>query len=252
MIIKAEGVVLSQRNYRDSEKYLTILTKEYGLIETAFRVFGQVKRAAYQSLGVCGYYRFDLFVNKNRYSVNAIEKIEDFFGLRYDVEKLALAGYFCELTQSLVPPRELAWVYLRLLLNTLHLLEQDKRTQEFLKAVFELRVMAISGFMPNLVCCRSCCAYQKPNMYFLPLSGELVCSDCLDPMSREIKALVSPTVLNAMRYIIYKDFEQLYGFSLDKEPLRQLGTITEFYLLSRIEREFKSLDLYHQLHREEP
>lgn len=256
MIIKTQGVILSQRSYRDNEKYLTILTKDCGLIEARIRVFGQIKRTIFQSICPPGYYKMDLFVSKQMYyTVDTIEKIEDFFTLRYDVEKLALAGYFCELTQALVPAKEHVWVYLRLLLNTLYLLEQEKRIPLFLKAVFELRSLSISGFMPNLVCCRECCEYEQKQMYFLPLEGELICSDCMreHPAQRnDLPILLNKPVLSAMRYIIYKDFDKLFDFSLSPVYLKQLSQVTEYYMLTRLEKEFNSLVMYKQLKTEEP
>lgn len=40
-----------------------------------------------------------------------------FFGVRQDIEKLALASYFCELCIQAIPREEPAEEYLRLLLN---------------------------------------------------------------------------------------------------------------------------------------
>lgn len=249
MIIKTEGIILSQRSYRDSEKFLTILTRDQGLIEAKLRQFGQIKRSQFNLIAPPGYYRFDLFVLKQRYTVDAAEKIEDFFSLRYDVEKLALAGYLCELTQSLAPPREDARVYLRLLLNTLALLEQERRSPAFLKAVFELRALSLGGFMPDLVCCKHCCEFEGKKMYFLPFAGTLVCSDCL-PGSTEAGQLhipLAPPVLCAMRYILYKEEDRLFSFTLADKPLKQLGKLTEYYTLCHMENSrFPSLSLYNQ------
>lgn len=251
MVIKVKGMVLSQRSYRDSEKYLTILTKDYGLIEARIRVFGQIRRTVFQTVGPPGYYQFDLFTTKNRYTVDAVEPIEDFFDLRYDVEKVALASYLCELTQALIMPKDHADDTLRLLLNTLYLLAKGKRTPLFLKAVYEWRVMAINGFMPNLVCCRSCCEYEKKMMYFLPLDGELVCSDCMPHPLEEIQIQLSRPVLAAMRHIVYAELERLFQFRLSEENLRQLSKITEYYVKVKLEKELKSLALYQKLKTEE-
>lgn len=251
MMIKTDGIILSQRCYRDSEKFMTILTHELGLIEAHCKVFGQIKRTGFNSMGIFGFYRFDVFAGKHRYSVNTAEKIEDFYAIRYDVEKLALAGYFCELTQTLAPPKEHAWVYLRLLLNTLSFLEKGTRSMAFLKAVYELKALSIEGFMPNLVCCKECCEYNKPKMYFLPIRGELLCSDCMTEQFDQVRILVNKPVLRAMRYIIYKDIDELFNFSLEAEFLKQLGEVTEYYMLNKTEIEYNSLKMYKQLKTEE-
>ncbi len=72
------------------------------------------------------------------------------------MEKTSLAAYMGELAETLVPQGEPAQEYLSLMLNSLHLLETDQRTVDFIKPLFELRLLTMAGYMPDLVGCTCC------------------------------------------------------------------------------------------------
>ena len=50
---------------------------------------------------------------------------------------------------------------LRLILNSLYMIANDKRPTELVKCIFELRLMTISGYVPDLVCCRDCRCFRQ-------------------------------------------------------------------------------------------
>ena len=67
---------------------------------------------------------------------------------------------------------------LRLLLNTLHLLCKGTKPLVQIKAVFELRALSISGYMPNILACANCGTYETPVMYFDVDGGCIYCENC--------------------------------------------------------------------------
>lgn len=238
---------MSQRRYREQERYLTILTAKHGIVEARLRIFGQINRQNYNNISVMGYYQFDLFEQRQRYTVNAAEKIEDFYMLRNDAQHLALGEYFCELIDCLHPERFQTKATLQLLLNSLYLLMTQKRTPQFLKPVFELRSLSILGFMPDLVGCESCGAYNRPPMSFFPQEGVLLCSACAKKKGYKKHFVLMPSTLHAMRYILYKEDNSFYNFKLSAECLAQLGDVVEYYTILKTDRNFRSLTVFRQL-----
>ena len=159
MQITTYGMVLREKTIED-DRLLTILTKEYGVIFAYARGAKRLRGKLVSSTEQLCYSRFVLFKNKDRYSVDSAEADTIFFGVRQDIEKLALASYFCELCIQAIPREEPAEEYLRLLLNSLHFLENGKRSPLFLKPVFELRLLTLAGFMPDLLGCRECISFR--------------------------------------------------------------------------------------------
>ena len=58
---------------------------------------------------------------------------------------------------------------------------------------------------------------------------------------------VTPGLLEAMRYICLCDPKKLFSFRISPETLEQLGSLTEAYLTTQLERGFSALDFYKSL-----
>ena len=251
MHLKIAGIVLKQKKSIGEQKYLTLLTSQRGIIDVKLRIFGKINKNITRNVNVLGYYYFDIFDGNHGYIVDSAETIESFFNLRYCPEKLALAQYFCELTYLLVPSKQRALRHLKLLLNSLWLLEKDRYSRDFIKCVFELRLLSLSGYMPNLVGCKICCNYEKELMFYVPFQGELICSDCLENINQkhDIFKLTKP-VLYAMRYIIYKDDKDIFKFKINHDQLEYLSNLIEKIVLIFTEKELSTLKIYHQFNEE--
>jgi len=244
MRITTDGIVVRQKNFGEKDRLITLLSRDHGMI-TAFANGARSPRSPLaSSTELLTYSNFVLFEYKGRTTVDAASANQVFFGVRQDVELLALGTYLAQLCTEVLPEGEQDPQCLRLLLNSLYMLNEKKRTPDFIKPVFELRLLALSGFMPDLVACDVCGCYEHEKMYFLPAEGELRCGGCMT--GHEVGALsLAPGVLAAMRYILYSDFEKLFSFALPPEGLRQLSAVSERFLLAQLEREFPALSFYH-------
>ena len=112
-----------------------------------------------------------------------------------------------------------------------------------MKAVFGLRLLAMAGYMPDLVGCKVCGCYEAESMYFLPLTGDLMCGDCLGdaPPDEMVRLRLSPGVLAAMRHILYSEAGKVFNFTLSEEELRYLGDICEYYAIVQLDTRLSSL-----------
>lgn len=166
--------------------------------------------------------------------------------LRNDVEKLALAQYFCELLMELAPENSNADDFLRLALNSLYLLCKGDRSTVIIKSAFELRLLCLAGYMPDLVCCNGCQCYENENMFFLPQSGILVCGNCIGSYNeRRIQTGLGVTA--AMRHCVYADFPKLFSFTISEKGLDILEHSVEEYITQQLGKSFKTLAFYKQL-----
>jgi DNA repair protein RecO (recombination protein O) len=191
------------------------------------------------------YADFVLFKNRERHSVDHADAIRTFFGLRGEIERLSLASYFAELTAELAEKNS-AEAYLKLLLNTLHFLEKGSRSLAQLKALFELRILTLSGYMPNLVACRTCARYEAEIMQFSLREGDLLCPDCA-PGHEAGTTPLPPGGLAARRHLIYCEPEKLFRFTLSDEGMKLLGMVAEQYLQIQLEKTFPTLEFYRGL-----
>lgn len=248
MLITTDGLVIKQRAIDENDSVLTILTKELGVIYAYAKGARRLKSALLSSTELLCYSRFVLFKNRERYSVNNADINQVFFGVREDIEKLSLATYFAQLAGLVLPVEEPEEEALRLFLNCMHLLEKDKLPLGQIKAIFELRMITLCGFMPDLVGCAGCGCYEGQQMFFSPRGGEIVCNNCWNKASGPVLEL-SRSVLQAMRYIIYSDFSKLFSFALSEQSLDLLNQAAESYILAQVETGIPTLDFYKSLHK---
>ena len=161
------------------------------------------------------------------------------------MERLSLAQYFCELAGALAPQETEAGDFLRLMLNAMHFLCKGTRPNLLLKAIVEMRMLSLAGYMPNLICCAGCSCYEAEEMYFLPRSGLIYCGDCQRPSEPSVR--LGRGALTGLRHTIYADFEKLFLFSLSEQGLKELSQASELYVISTLQRSFNTLDFYHQI-----
>ena len=107
-------------------------------------------------------------------------------------------------------------------------------------------MLSLSGYMPDLVCCAACGAYEAERMYFKVNRGTIYCKDCYLPKGDPFVAL-SPAALTAMRHIIYSDFEKIFSFGVSPGAQKELSAAAEAYTVHTLQKRPKTLDFYNSL-----
>lgn len=245
MQIETEGLVILEKSVGESDRLVTILSRREGVLRAFAQQAKKVKNSKLSATQLFSYSRFTIFKGRDKYIIDDAQPIEVFFDLRRDMERLSLAQYFCELAGALAPQESEAGEYLRLMLNALHFLCKGTRPNLLLKAVVEMRMLSLAGYMPNLVCCAGCSCYEAETMYFMPRSGIIYCGDCARPSEPAVP--LNSGALTGLRHTIYADFGKLFSFSLSQQGLKQLSQASEEYMKSTLQRSFNTLDFYHQI-----
>lgn len=246
MQIETEGLVITEKSVGESDRLVTVLTRQEGVLRAFAQQAQKFKSSKLSATQLFSYSRFTIFKGRDKYIIDDAQPIEVFFDLRRDMERLSLAQYFCELACALAPQEAEAGDFLRLLLNALHFLCKGTRPPLLLKAVVEMRMLSLAGYMPNLICCAGCSCYEADIMYFLPRSGIIYCGDCMQPIT-EPSVRLSRGTLTGLRHTIYADFEKLFSFSLSEKGMKELSQASEQYIVNTLQRGFNTLDFYHQI-----
>lgn len=245
MQIQTEGIVIKESNVGENDKYITILTAEHGTVEAYVKGARRKGSRLAASTGLFCYSSFELFKSNTRFYVDQADINQLFYDIRLDLPRLSIASYFCQIIYEIKPDTDICKDMLRLMLNSMHLLSNTKKDSRIIKAVFELRSMAISGFCPDLVACRRCSEFDK-KMRFYILEGSLLCCECAllgnEADEQTGYALITPSVLAAMRHIVFSVPEKVFSFTLDESNLLLLGEVCESYLLCHTERTYRSLE----------
>ncbi len=249
-IIKTNGLVIREIAYGESDKILTILTPELGKLSVYCKGVRSIKSHRIAATQLFCYDELTLAVKGDKYTLREACLIENFFDIRGDISKFALAQYFADLLCEVATENEDQSELLSLALNALHILTSDKPTK-LIKSVFELRVLCAIGLTPDLSSCDAC-GNITGEYYLDPTGGTVRCPDCLmnspgDPTGSHAYIFLPIYVLRAMLYIINAGKKRIFAFSAEDALLSELETICEKYTLSQIGRGFDSLNFYKSL-----
>ncbi len=236
-----EGLIIREFNgVGEADRFVTVLTKQKGVLRAAVRGARRIKSRAGSATGLLMYSRLRLIEGRDMYIVEDAQPIDVFFGLREDIEKTALAQYFCELANAVCPADEEASEQLGLLLLALRHLEKDTRPAPLLKATVEWRLLSQAGYMPNMAGCAAC-GKADGDVLFLPSEGQFFCP--AHPPQNGFA--LSAGGLTAVRHVITCPLGKCFAFSLSDGSLAAFGEAAERFMKAQLGRSFKTLDFYH-------
>ena len=240
MPIATMGLVLRQVRVGEADQILTLLTPDLGVISASAKGSLRLKNKLFSACGLFCYSEFTLTSGRSHYFVDSAQVRRVFHGLSRSIEGMGLAAYMAETAAALSPAPPEAEAQLRLLLNCLYLLGEQKRTPGQLKSIYELRAMTLAGYMPNLLACADCGKYEGGEFYLDPQEGTLLCADCAEK-ARHVPNL-DTGALYALRHSCLAEDKQLFNFKLSPPSQRLLNKASEQYLLAHLEQCPKSLD----------
>ncbi len=252
MRLTTQGIVLRETNYKEADKILTVLTRDWGKRTVKARGCRRKNSKLTAASQLLVYSELTLSERGEFTTLTEADPLEQFWSVRQDLETLALASYFAEVAEASAQEGETCPELLSLLLNCLYALDTLKKPRALVKAVFELRLLCLTGYEPLLDACAVCGA-PEPLRARLHLSqGVLCCAACRERLGGGVSMPLSPGALAAARYIVSGPPKKLFSFALAEESLRRLGQATEAFLMTQQERGFRTLDYYKQLERSLP
>lgn len=248
MKFTTQGLIIKSTNIGENDRVVVVLTRDRGILSAFVSGARSIKSKNSAATALLSYSSLTITQTKDTYRITESEVIEAFFDLSEDIVRLALAQYICELCLATVPEGVEGDDFLRLALNSLHFIAKDKMDLYSVKALTELRLMSIAGFMPDLVGCRECGTDRDFPMFLDLNGGDMLCNTCKANSGNGGQfAELDKTTFAAMRHIVYSDFSKLYSFTLPPENARYLSFVTERFLIAQTERKYKTLDFFHSL-----
>lgn len=245
MYVQTQGLVLRETNYKEADKILTVLTREGGKRTVKARGCRRKNSPLAPSAQLLVWSDMTLFEYRDRLTMNEAEPLELFWGVRRDVEKLALCSYFAEVTETVAEEGRPDPALLSLILNSIYALDRMKKPLPLVKAAFELKLLCVAGYEPLLDAC-AVCGREDPVEPRLDLGeGVLHCAACGlgDGNSRPL----DQASLAAMRHVVYGDPKRLFSFPVDGPGMERMAAACEDFLLMQLDRGFRTLDFYKEL-----
>ena len=248
MQIKTDGIVIKQQKINDNDRYLTILTRDNGVIRAYANSVCGIKSKMCSSTSMLSYSDFIINERKGSYRVSSADLKKAFFNIGNDLVKISLASYLFEITSVVAVPDSNCEQLLRLLLNTLHFLELGTVDVLVLKSIFEFRALALCGFAPQIAVCADCSEYETTEPHFSIKSGELICENCFEEYpDKNMTKEISQDMLKAMRFIAFAELKDVFKLRVSPQLATSLTHITEEYCRYQLERQFDTLNFFYNV-----
>ncbi|MBO7148225.1 MAG: DNA repair protein RecO [Clostridia bacterium] len=250
MEINIKGLVIGETRLGDNKKFIRVLTEEYGCISVVAYGASSNKSKNFASARPFTLSSFNLTKKRDSYTLKEGAVIKSFFALGTDPKSLALASYIVSVAGFVSAQGEDSGELLSLTLNTLYVLSEIKKSPELIKAAFELKCAAVIGFAPALLACAKCSCDISHGGYFYVYEGECACEECksrIEKAEYELVYKISPSVIAAMRYIVFSDIKKVFSFTVPDDEMETLSEISEKFLAARTENSFPALKVYKSL-----
>lgn len=240
--IKVNGIVLRAAPFKESSAVLTLLTAEMGTVAVVAQGVRKIKKSGLFAQPF-SYSEFLLSRGKGMPVCRSAELKEAFYGLREDMDRLAIGQYFLETSLLVGEGSTDGGEYLKLLLNSLYLLSRKESgiSPETVKCVYELKFAYISGYGADPEICGDC---GKSAEYWSFDEGFL-CGECAAEKGAAIHP-VSPAVKKAIGHILTSEGKSAYSFRMSEKAFGELALLAEKYLEAKTETKFRALEFYHR------
>lgn len=247
------GMVLNAMPIGEYDKRITLLTKERGKITAFARGARKPNSQFLAATNPFSFGEFELFEGRSTYTVSKVTIQNYFRELTLDFDAAYYGFYFLEFAEYYCQENNDETEMLKLLYQTLRALESPAFSNRLVRAVFELKALAINGEAPNVFSCAKC--GQKENLvWYSGRAARMICADCAAKLqqggqSQELSNYrkVLESTVYTMQYIIATGIGKLYTFSVTEEVLLQLRQILAEYAKYYINHSFKSLKILEEV-----
>ncbi len=245
---KTPAVILHSLDFAESDKLVTFFTRDFGKLRGIAKGAKRSRKRFGSGLepltcsAVC-------FFEKEKASLVRLdhcEIVDPFPHIHSDMLRLGYAGYLAELISVTAAERERSGELYALLIGFFELLNQPAFREEFVR-IFELRLLALAGYQPELRSCVVCRreAKDKHRHWFCQSKGGLICSDCVrNSLDHAHLSWGTIRTLQRAQTIELEKIRRLFFSSQAREESKR---ILPHFIEYRIEKPLKSLRLLQQL-----
>lgn len=174
---RVSALVLRLRNLGEADRVLTLLTQEKGKL-TAVAKGARRPRSKLASLQAFSLATLQLAVGKNLDTITQAIVRLPFLTLRTEVARFAYANYFAELAEAFSETRERSPQFFDLVVSAFSFLDRGAEPEPLARA-YELRLLDLSGYAPQLDHCVQCGKPAEPRrLAYSPALGGVICARC--------------------------------------------------------------------------
>ena len=225
MLQKCEGIVLRTTDYGETNKIVTLYTREWGKIGVMAR---GAKKPKSRLSAITQPFTYGFFLLQNGRGLGNMQQGEIITPLRAikeDIFLTAYASYVVELTDKSTDEKKTNPFIFELLYQTLTYLNEGY-DPEILKNIYEMKMLPVLGLYPILNQC-AVCGDKEGQFSFSIREGGIICHRCLTKDPYHLK--ISPATIKLLRIFYFFDLNRLGNISVKAETKAELKKVIDTY-----------------------
>ncbi|MFP4958281.1 DNA repair protein RecO [Bacillus subtilis] len=225
MLTKCEGIVLRTNDYGETNKIVTLLTREHGKIGVMAR---GAKKPNSRLSAVSQPFLYGSFLMQKTSGLGTLqqgEMILSMRGIREDLFLTAYAAYIAELVDRGTEEKKSNPYLFEFILESLKQLNEGT-DPDVITFIVQMKMLGVMGMYPELNHCVHCKS-QEGTFHFSVRDNGFICHRCFekDPYRIPIK----PQTARLLRLFYYFDLSRLGNVSLKEETKAELKQVIDLY-----------------------
>ena len=242
---RSQAIILGHKDYGEADRILKVFTFEKGKITAIAKGVRRIRSRKAGHLEPFTRVTLLLAKGRNMDIVTQAETVDNYPGLRTDLQRVGYASYVIEVLDRFTYEEGQNIGIFRLLANTLKRLENHP-TPATVVHYYELRLLDLVGFRPQLFECVDC---GKPiraeDQYFSPLAGGVACPRC--GKARPEAWPVSQDTLRYFRHLQRSTWDQVEELTIPESVEPVLGDLIQRYISYILERKLNTPEFLREI-----
>jgi len=235
---RAQAVVLKHKDWGEADRLISLFTLEHGKIRAIAKGVRKLKSRKAGHLEPFTLVNLMLAKGRDIPIITQVETIKPFFAIRKDMLLTTYASYAVELLDRFTYEEGENQALFRLLTKTLERINDSNKIDLAIR-YYEIRLLDIVGFRPQLFQCTICNAEIKPeNQFFSAPEGGVVCPRC-KLKATNVQA-ISLTALKYLRHFQRSNYTTASKARLKPSINREIETIIQNYITYQLEHKLNT------------
>lgn len=225
MLQKCEGIIIRTTDYSETNKIVTIYTREWGKVGVMAR---GAKKPNSRLSSITQLFTHGYFLIQKGNGLGSLQQGELITSMRSigeDIFLTAYASYIVELTDKCTEDRKPNPFHFELLFQTLNYLNEGY-DPDVLMHIYEMKMLNVLGLYPTLNQC-SVCGSTDGLFSFSIREGGLICHRCLEKDPYHLK--ISQATVKLLRLFYFFDLSRLGNISVKPETKAELKKVISTY-----------------------
>ena len=239
-LYKTRALVIKSINLSESDRLVTFMTENQGKVKCVAKGARKIKNQFWGALEPMSLIHLIYFGKEHQslFRLNHSDIIESFQTIRDDFSKLYTGVYFLDLIDAMILEGHPEKKIFNLLYQSLAALNQQTEL-ESLRRLFEIRLLTLSGYEPQLEHCVLCRSLPENGMIpFNYTHNGILCNKCSN--KARIDTQFSTGTRNYIKRLLEVEIKTCERLKFPKSQTDEIEKMTHRLVLSHLGRELKS------------